>query len=274
MVGVALFPPTGVVNRGAIHPISLHPMCIAYSNFKAPFDCVPSFAYNRCCSNICQKSVGCRVGYREKTQVRKWTSEKSFCIQGLLTSSANTYKSRRNTSIFLIPRPMYMSSLKAYTYFTYATPFHMPDILLLCLPSDHLRHELLRSSLMNSPRKKKTKGNQNTKGNLCTKSDSLLYLLPICRCAMFLAVLVTLPRHSKMTLLLSAPAFFFWGVGTSDIGEDYWGWTHSSSAAALAVATIVIPGVDAFFANQRVEQQFDKVNYIYIYIYNETLLSK
>lgn len=62
-----------------------------------------------------------------------------------------------------------------------------------------------------------------------------------------------------MTLLLSAPAIFFWGVATSDIGEDSLDWSKSSSAAALAVATIVIPGLDAFFANRRVEQWFDKV---------------
>lgn len=62
-----------------------------------------------------------------------------------------------------------------------------------------------------------------------------------------------------MTNLLSAPAIFFWGLGTSEIGTDSLGWSQTSSAAALAVATIVIPGLDAFFANQRVEQWFDKV---------------
>lgn len=74
------------------------------------------------------------------------------------------------------------------------------------------------------------------------------------------AVLLTLPRHSKMTLLLSAPAIFFWGIGTSDIGQDTLGWSKSAAGAALAVATIVIPGLDAFCANQRVEQWLDKVN--------------
>ncbi|CAM9400743.1 unnamed protein product, partial [Laminaria digitata] len=69
-------------------------------------------------------------------------------------------------------------------------------------------------------------------------------------------------RHSKMTNLLAAPAIFFWGVGTSDIGLHTLGWSKTSSAAALAVATIVIPGLDAFFANQRVEQWFDKVTHV------------
>ena len=72
-------------------------------------------------------------------------------------------------------------------------------------------------------------------------------------------VLVPLPRHSMLTNLLSAPAIFFWGVATSDIGEDSLDWSKSTSAAALAVATIVIPGLDAFFANRIVEQWLDKV---------------
>lgn len=75
-----------------------------------------------------------------------------------------------------------------------------------------------------------------------------------------LVVLLTLLRHTKMTLLLSAPAIFFWGIGTSDIGQDALGWSNSGSAAALAVATIVIPGLDAFCANQIVEQWLDKVS--------------
>lgn len=73
-------------------------------------------------------------------------------------------------------------------------------------------------------------------------------------------VLLTLLRHTRMTLLLSAPAIFFWGIGTSDIGQDTLGWSSSGSAAALAVATLVIPALDAFCANQKVEQWVDKVN--------------
>lgn len=72
-------------------------------------------------------------------------------------------------------------------------------------------------------------------------------------------VLVPLPSHSMLTNLLSAPAIFFWGIATSDIGEDGLHWTRSTSAAALAVATIVIPALDGFFANRRVEQWLDKV---------------
>lgn len=63
-----------------------------------------------------------------------------------------------------------------------------------------------------------------------------------------------------MTNMLSTPAIFFWGIGTSDIGKVSVGVSETSSAAALAVASIVIPGLDASFANQRVEQWLDKVN--------------
>lgn len=37
-------------------------------------------------------------------------------------------------------------------------------------------------------------------------------------------------------------------------------WSESTSAAALAVATIVIPGVDAFFGSNKVEQWYDRVS--------------
>lgn len=52
------------------------------------------------------------------------------------------------------------------------------------------------------------------------------------------------------------------GLGTSSVGQDGdgLGWSESSSAAALAVATIVIPGIDAFFASKKVEQWYDKVS--------------
>lgn len=62
-----------------------------------------------------------------------------------------------------------------------------------------------------------------------------------------------------MSLMLSAPAMFFWGVGTSDIGQRTLQWSETSSAAALAVATIVIPGLDGFFGSNSVEQWYDKV---------------
>lgn len=55
----------------------------------------------------------------------------------------------------------------------------------------------------------------------------------------------------------------FWdtrrGLGTSDVAQDI-GWSDSTSAAALAVATIVIPGIDAFFGSKKVEQWYDKVS--------------
>lgn len=53
-----------------------------------------------------------------------------------------------------------------------------------------------------------------------------------------------------MSFLLGAPALFAWGIGTSDIGLTF-GWGPSRSAAALAVATIVIPATDAFFNSKR-----------------------
>eukprot|EP00903_Cladosiphon_okamuranus_P012420 g11638.t1 len=67
-------------------------------------------------------------------------------------------------------------------------------------------------------------------------------------------------RQSGMSLFLSAPAMFFWGLGTSTIAQhdDGLSWSPSTSAAALAVATIVIPGVDAFFASKKVEQWYDR----------------
>ncbi|CAM9530471.1 unnamed protein product, partial [Sphacelaria rigidula] len=63
---------------------------------------------------------------------------------------------------------------------------------------------------------------------------------------------------TTMAILLSAPALFFWGIGTSDAGKITLGWDQSLSAAALAVATIVIPGVDAFFASQTAIQYLDQ----------------
>lgn len=62
-----------------------------------------------------------------------------------------------------------------------------------------------------------------------------------------------------MSLLLAAPAMFFWGVGTSEIGETSLDWAATTSAPALAVATIVIPALDSFFASDSVEQWYDKV---------------
>eukprot|EP00903_Cladosiphon_okamuranus_P012430 g11646.t1 len=66
-------------------------------------------------------------------------------------------------------------------------------------------------------------------------------------------------RKSKVSLFLGAPALFFWGVGiTSSIGLEI-GWNESLSAALLAVATIVIPAVDAFFNSQQIELWYEKL---------------
>lgn len=61
-------------------------------------------------------------------------------------------------------------------------------------------------------------------------------------------------------MLLAAPAMFFWGVGTSTSAGNSIGWTHPQSSAALAVATIVIPALDAFFASRAVERLLDKAS--------------
>lgn len=52
---------------------------------------------------------------------------------------------------------------------------------------------------------------------------------------------------------------FFWGVGTSSIGSISLGWTATLSSTALAVATIIIPGVDALANSKSLERWFDKV---------------
>lgn len=60
-------------------------------------------------------------------------------------------------------------------------------------------------------------------------------------------------------MLLAAPAMFFWGVGTSEIGEEVFDWGHTLSATVLAIATIIIPALDAFLNSQSVEHWYDKV---------------
>lgn len=61
-----------------------------------------------------------------------------------------------------------------------------------------------------------------------------------------------------ISLLLGFPALFFWGIGTSDIGLTF-GWGPSRSAAALAVATIIVPATDAFFNSKSVELWYEQV---------------
>ncbi|CAM9724063.1 unnamed protein product [Ectocarpus fasciculatus] len=65
------------------------------------------------------------------------------------------------------------------------------------------------------------------------------------------------PRRSVVSLLLGCPALFFWGIGTSDIGLTF-GWGPSRSAAALAVATIIVPATDAFFNSKSVELWYEQ----------------
>ncbi|CAN0213218.1 unnamed protein product [Ectocarpus sp. 12 AP-2014] len=65
------------------------------------------------------------------------------------------------------------------------------------------------------------------------------------------------PRKSAVSLLLGCPALFFWGIGTSDIGLTF-GWGPSRSAAALAVATIVVPATDAFFNSKSVDLWYEQ----------------
>lgn len=67
-------------------------------------------------------------------------------------------------------------------------------------------------------------------------------------------------RRSTISMLLAAPAMFFWGIGTSTSAGNSIGWTHPQSSVALAVATIVIPALDAFSASRAVERWLDKVS--------------
>ena len=63
-------------------------------------------------------------------------------------------------------------------------------MLLRCLPSGNVHHELQRRSLIGVPRNmKKTKGNPK-KRNLCTTSNSLLYLVPASHRSTLLAAFV------------------------------------------------------------------------------------
>eukprot|EP00904_Undaria_pinnatifida_P002684 jgi/Undpi1/12416/HiC_scaffold_5.g02088.m1 len=66
-------------------------------------------------------------------------------------------------------------------------------------------------------------------------------------------------RQTPARYLLSVPAMFFWGIGTSTIGTASLGWGDTTSAAALAVATIVIPAVDSFFAGSGARRCWGRV---------------
>ncbi|CAM9448953.1 unnamed protein product [Scytosiphon promiscuus] len=69
------------------------------------------------------------------------------------------------------------------------------------------------------------------------------------------------PRQSFWSHALAAPAMFVWGVGTSNIFEDGFGWTESRAAVVLAVGAIVIPAIDGFVNSSRVEQWNDKFSF-------------
>ncbi|CAM9387717.1 unnamed protein product [Ascophyllum nodosum] len=60
----------------------------------------------------------------------------------------------------------------------------------------------------------------------------------------------TSARRTSARHFLAIPATFFWGTGTSKIGTYSLNWANSVSAAALAVATIVIPALDSFFSGR------------------------
>lgn len=62
--------------------------------------------------------------------------------------------------------------------------------------------------------------------------------------------MLLLARVTFMKHILSTPAMFFWGIGTSTLGYSSMGWTSTASAAALGVATIIIPGLDSFFSGR------------------------
>ncbi|CAM9199768.1 unnamed protein product, partial [Hapterophycus canaliculatus] len=60
----------------------------------------------------------------------------------------------------------------------------------------------------------------------------------------------TRARCTASKHVLALPAMFFWGVGTSKIASNSFGWDETASAAALAVATIVIPALDIYFSGR------------------------
>ena len=61
-------------------------------------------------------------------------------------------------------------------------------------------------------------------------------------------------------LVTAAPAMWWWGIGTSRIAQDSFGWSDNLSAASLAVATIVIPALDQFLSSHMIENVYDVVS--------------
>ncbi|CAM9667909.1 unnamed protein product [Ectocarpus sp. 12 AP-2014] len=66
-------------------------------------------------------------------------------------------------------------------------------------------------------------------------------------------------RSNKLSVLLGAPAMFFWGVGTSTVGQTALGWSSSLSATSMAAATLAIPAVDSFFNSRKASAIGDKI---------------
>lgn len=65
----------------------------------------------------------------------------------------------------------------------------------------------------------------------------------------------------KLSIFLGAPAMFFWGVGTSTIGQTSpLGWSPSLSATMMAAATICIPAIDSFLYSSSAVTWCDKVS--------------
>ncbi|CAM9545376.1 unnamed protein product [Pylaiella littoralis] len=60
----------------------------------------------------------------------------------------------------------------------------------------------------------------------------------------------TRARQTAAKHFLTIPAMFFWGLGTSKIASTSFGWAETAAAAALAVATIVIPALDTYFSGR------------------------
>ncbi|CAM9983897.1 unnamed protein product, partial [Scytosiphon promiscuus] len=67
------------------------------------------------------------------------------------------------------------------------------------------------------------------------------------------------PRSNKLSVVLGAPAMFFWGVGTSTVGTTGLGWSSSLSATSMAAATLAIPAVDSFFNSRKAYSLGDKI---------------
>lgn len=82
---------------------------------------------------------------------------------------------------------------------------------------------------------------------------SRLFVAPSLLETLHLKLLLRFIRTTLARYFLSIPAMFFWGVGTSSIGQNSFKWGETAAAAALAVASIVIPAIDSFFSGPGVQ---------------------